>query len=134
MPAARSLSPALADPVAGGRTVAVRRAPDWRVWLCLGIVYVVWGSTYLAISVVDETMPPLLSSGVRFMAAGAIVWTVLRLRRGAAAMAVTREQVISCALIGGLLVAGGNGLVMVGELHVPSGVAALMIATVPLWV
>jgi drug/metabolite transporter (DMT)-like permease len=104
------------------------------VWLCLGIVYVVWGSTYLAISVADETMPPLLTSGVRFMIAGAIVWGVLRLRRGREHMRVTREQVVSCAIIGALLVAGGNGLVMVGELHVPSGVAALIIASVPLWV
>ena len=104
------------------------------VWLGLGIVYVVWGSTYLAISVVDETMPPLLSSGVRFMVAGAIVWCVLRVRRGRSGMSVTREQVVSCAIIGALLVAGGNGLVMVGELHVPSGVAALIIASVPLWV
>jgi drug/metabolite transporter (DMT)-like permease len=133
MPAAR-LNPALADPVAAPRRVAVRRAPDWMVWLCLGIVYVVWGSTNLAISVADETMPPLLTSGVRFMVAGSIVWLVLRARRGRAAMAVTREQVVSCAIIGSLLVAGGNGLVMVGELHVPSGVAALIIASVPLWV
>jgi drug/metabolite transporter (DMT)-like permease len=97
-------------------------------------VYVVWGSTYLAISVADETMPPLLTSGVRFGVAGAIVWAVLRARRGQKAMAVTREQVVSCAIVGALLVAGGNGLVMVGELHVPSGVAALIIASVPLWV
>ena len=112
----------------------MRGAPGWMVWMCLGIVYVVWGSTYLAISVADETMPPLLTSGVRFMLAGAIVWTVLRVRRGRERMRVTREQVASCAIIGALLVAGGNGLVMVGELHVPSGVAALIIASVPLWV
>src|SRR4051794_20430190 len=133
MPSLR-LRPALADPVATPRQVAVRPAPGWMVWLGLGIVYVVWGSTYLAISVVDETMPPLLTSGVRFILAGAIVWAFLRVRRGGERMRVTREQVVSCAIIGGLLVAGGNGLVMVGELHVPSGVAALIIASVPLWV
>jgi drug/metabolite transporter (DMT)-like permease len=102
--------------------------------MCLGIVYVVWGSTYLGIRVVDETMPPLLTSGVRFMIAGAIVYLVLAARRGAGELRVTREQVASCALIGSLLVAGGNGFVMLGELHVPSGVAALIIASVPLWV
>ena len=133
MPAAR-VNPALADPVATPRRVAVERAPGWMVWMCLGIVYVVWGSTYLAISVADETMPAFLTSGTRFMVAGAIVWVVLRLRRGAEHMRVTREQVASCAIVGSLLVAGGNGLVMVGELHVPSGVAALIIASVPLWV
>src|SRR4051794_11807123 len=118
MPAARRLTPALADLVAAPRRVAVSRSPEWMVWLCLAIVYVVWGSTYLAISVVDETMPPLLTSGVRFMIAGAIVWCVLLARRGRSAMGVTREQVVSCAIVGSLLVAGGNGLVMVGELHV----------------
>jgi drug/metabolite transporter (DMT)-like permease len=104
------------------------------VWMCLGIVYVVWGSTYLAIRVADETMPPLLTSGVRFVIAGAIVYLVLLVRRGPGRLGVTREQVVSCAIIGSLLVAGGNGFVMVGELHVPSGVAALIIASVPLWV
>src|SRR2546423_12155068 len=114
--------------------VALQLAPGWMVWMCLGIVYVVWGSTYLAIRVADETMPPLLTSGVRFFIAGAIVYSVLLVRRGRAALRVTRPQVVSCALIGTLLVAGGNGLVMVGEVHVPSGVAALIIASVPLWV
>ncbi|MEA2397409.1 MAG: hypothetical protein QOK25_965 [Thermoleophilaceae bacterium] len=102
--------------------------------MCLGIVYVVWGSTYLAIRVVDETMPPLLTSAVRFAVAGAIVYAVLLVRGGWAAVRVTRPQLASCAVIGGLLVTGGNGLVMVGELHVPSGVAALIIASVPLWI
>jgi drug/metabolite transporter (DMT)-like permease len=102
--------------------------------MCLAIVYVVWGSTYLAIKVADETMPPLLTSGVRFAIAGAIVYSVLLARRGRAALRVTREQLVSCAIIGSLLVAGGNGFVMLGELHVPSGVAALIIASVPLWV
>jgi drug/metabolite transporter (DMT)-like permease len=104
------------------------------VWMCLGIVYVVWGSTYLAIRVADETMPPLLTSGVRFLTAGAIVYLVLLVRGGRERLAVTREQLVSCAIIGSLLVAGGNGFVMLGELHVPSGVAALIIASVPLWV
>jgi drug/metabolite transporter (DMT)-like permease len=115
-------------------TTVERPAPGWLVWVCLGIVYVVWGSTYLAIRVADETMPPLLTSGVRFMIAGAIVYAFLLARHGREHLRVTPAQLVSCAVIGGLLVAGGNGLVMVGELHVPSGVAALIIASVPLWV
>ena len=107
---------------------------NWLVWLCLGIVYVVWGSTYLAIRVTDETMPALLSAGSRFLVAGAIVYAVLLVRLGPSALRVTREQLLWCIVIGGLLVTGGNGLVMVGELHVPSGLAALIIASVPLWV
>src|SRR2546423_10189959 len=112
---------AAAEATERGPAVRVGPAPGWMVWMCLGIVYVVGGSTYLAIRVVDETMPPLLSSGVRFLVAGALVYAVLALRRGRAALRVTRTQVVSCLIIGTLLVTGGNGLVMVGELHVPSG-------------
>jgi drug/metabolite transporter (DMT)-like permease len=125
---------AAAEAAERGRAAAVRPAPGWMVWMCLGIVYVVWGSTYLAIRVADETMPPLLTAGVRFLVAGVIVYLVLLVRRGREHLRVNREQLASCAIIGTLLVAGGNGFVMVGELHVPSGVAALIIASVPLWV
>src|SRR2546421_3249367 len=135
-------SAAVESPAAAGRIADVPAATlrgrdipmSWLVWLCLGIVYVVWGSPYLAIRVTDETMPPLLTSGARFVVAGTIVYTVVAARLGRGALRVTREQVVWCAVIGGLLVAGGNGLVMVGEEHVPSGIAALIIASVPLWV
>jgi drug/metabolite transporter (DMT)-like permease len=113
---------------------AHREAPGWQVWTGLAIVYVVWGSTYLAIRVVVETMPPLISGGVRFIVAGAILYAALRLRGGAEKVRFTREHVVSSAIVGGLLVTGGNGLVMVGEVDVPSALAALIIASVPLWV
>jgi drug/metabolite transporter (DMT)-like permease len=113
---------------------ATGRAPGWQVWIGLAIVYVVWGSTYLAIRIVVDTMPPLLSGGVRFMLAGAILYTILLVRGGRASVRFTREQVVSCLIVGTLLVTGGNGLVMVGEVDVPSGLAALIIASVPLWV
>jgi drug/metabolite transporter (DMT)-like permease len=109
-------------------------APGWQVWTALWIVYIVWGSTYLAIRVVDRTMPALLSSGVRFLIAGAIVCTVLALRRGLGAVRVSARQLLACTVVGSLLVTGGNGLVMIGEEHVASGIAALIIASVPLWV
>jgi drug/metabolite transporter (DMT)-like permease len=109
-------------------------APGWQVWTGLAIVYVVWGSTYLAIRVLVETMPPLLSGGVRFMVAGAILYAILLARGGRARVRFTREQLLWCLIIGSLLVTGGNGLVMVGEVDVPSGLAALIIASVPLWV
>jgi drug/metabolite transporter (DMT)-like permease len=111
-----------------------RPATGWQVWTGLWIVYIVWGSTYLAIRVVVETMPPLLSGGVRFMLAGAILYTVLLVRNGRARVRFTREQLLSAGIVGTLLVTGGNGLVMVGELDVPSALAALIIASVPLWV
>ena len=109
-------------------------APPWQVWTGLAIIYVVWGSTYLAIRVTVETMPPLLAGGTRFVVAGAIVYSILRARRGRDAVRFTRAEVLGCAVVGTLLVTGGNGLVMVGELDVPSGLAALIIASVPLWV
>jgi drug/metabolite transporter (DMT)-like permease len=109
-------------------------APAWQVWTGLGIVYVVWGSTYLAIRVAVETLPPLIAGGLRFMLAGSIVYAVLRIRGGRDAVRFTRAQLLSCAIVGSLLVTGGNGLVMVGEVDVPSGLAALIIASVPLWV
>ena len=113
---------------------APQQAPGWQVWTGLAIVYVVWGSTYLAIRVVVETMPPFLSGGVRFMLAGAILYVVLLLRKGREGVRFTREHMVSCLIVGTLLVTGGNGLVMVGEVDVPSGLAALIIASVPLWV
>jgi drug/metabolite transporter (DMT)-like permease len=100
----------------------------------LAIVYVVWGSTYLAIRVMVETMPPLLSAGVRFATAGAIFWIVLRLRGGSERVSVTRSQMAGAALIGSLLLFGGVGMVTVAEQEVPSGLAALIIGSVPLWV
>jgi len=112
----------------------VETAPSWQIWTALWIVYIVWGSTYLAIRVVDRTMPALLSSGVRFIVAGAIVCTVLALREGVSAVRFTSGQLVACFAVGSLLVAGGNGLVMVGEQNVASGIAALIIASVPLWV
>jgi drug/metabolite transporter (DMT)-like permease len=100
----------------------------------LATIYVVWGSTYLAIRVMVETMPPLLSAGVRFAVAGAAFLAFLRLRSGPQRVRVTRAQLAGAALIGTLLCFGGNGLVTVAERDVPSALAALIIGAVPLWV
>jgi drug/metabolite transporter (DMT)-like permease len=100
----------------------------------LATIYVVWGSTYLAIRVMVETMPPLLSAGVRFAVAGAVFLLVLRLRGGPERVRATPAQIAGAALIGTLLCFGGNGLVTVAERDVPSALAALIIGAVPLWV
>jgi drug/metabolite transporter (DMT)-like permease len=113
---------------------ADRDAPTWKVWVNLWIVYIVWGSTYLAIRVMVETMPPLLTSGLRFTTAGLIAYTWLRVRRGREGVRVTRSEVASSAMIGAALLLGGNGLVSIAEEAVPSGLAALVIASTPLWV
>ncbi|MBA2554594.1 MAG: EamA family transporter [Geodermatophilaceae bacterium] len=105
------------------------------VAVALGIVYVVWGSTYLAIGIVVETMPSLTSAGARFFLAGLVMAAVLTLRSGWRRLAVTRVQLLGASLVGLLLPTAGNGLVTVGEdLGTPTGIASLMVASVPLWV
>ena len=106
---------------------------DLRVWAALGAIYLIWGSTYLAIRLMVETVPPALGSGVRFCLAGVLLLGGLALRRGGATR-VSLRQLASCAAVGTLLAAGGNGLVTVAERDVPSGLAALLIAAVPLWI
>jgi drug/metabolite transporter (DMT)-like permease len=138
--------PCLGDP-AGGPVAPARFAEKAEitkttvrprmVWAALIVLYVVWGSTYLAIRVAVETLPPLLSGGLRFGAAGLILGAVLAARRGLPALRVTWRQLGACALVGTMLLAGGNGGVVLAESGppgraVPTGVAALLIAAVPL--
>jgi drug/metabolite transporter (DMT)-like permease len=124
-------------PTAGAAPAApavVRTAPPrWQLWSALWIVYIVWGSTYLAISVTVETVPPLLSAGARFTVAGAAVLAYLVARKGVAAARPTRSQ-LRGALAVGLLLPGANAVVSVAEQEVPSGLAALLFASIPLWV
>lgn len=104
------------------------------VWSALWVVFIVWGSTYLAIRIAVETMPSLLMAGVRFMTAGLVIYAVLRIRRGRDGVRVTKSELKAAAIIGTLLTLGGNGLVTIAEESVPSGLAALLVAAVPLWV
>jgi drug/metabolite transporter (DMT)-like permease len=116
------------------KAVSVRRA-GLAAWICLLIVYVVWGSTYLAIRVGVETMPPLLMAAARSLVAGLIMFP-LGLRRRRSAPLVSRwpsgAQWRWCATAGVLLLVG-QGVVGVAERTIPSGLAALLVATVPLW-
>jgi drug/metabolite transporter (DMT)-like permease len=102
------------------------------VWSALACVYVIWGSTYLGIRVMVQDIPPLLGAGVRFVLAGTVMLAVLAARGHS--VRVSRRGLAAAALAGLLLLAGGNGLVTVAERDVPSGLAALLIASVPLWV
>jgi drug/metabolite transporter (DMT)-like permease len=115
-------------------TATSTTAPSSLVWLCLGIVYVVWGSTYLAIRVAVETMPPLLMGAARFTTAGLLLYAVARARGAASARSLSRAQIGACWIVGSLLAAGGNGVVNVAEQYIPSSLAALVISSVPLWV
>src|SRR4051812_18062286 len=96
-----------------------RRAPEWQVWTALLIVYIVWGSTYLAIRVVDETMPPLLAAGLRHSVAGAIIFGLLVVTRGFKALRLSRAEWLGAGFVGLCLLLGGNGLVVLGERDVP---------------
>jgi drug/metabolite transporter (DMT)-like permease len=103
-------------------------------WLALGAVYFIWGSTYLGIRYAIESIPPLSSAALRFTLAGLILAAFLAIRRGPAALRVSRSQLISAALIGVLLLLGGNGFVVLSEQYISSGMAALLVASVPLWI
>ena len=119
------------------------RPPALLVGAALGTVYLVWGSTYLAIAFVVDTLPPLLAAGTRFIVAGSLLLAFLlaqdrwRRRRGSGPAArLQRPSLVhwrSALIVGGLLLLGGNGLVSVAEETIPSGIAAVIIATVPIW-
>jgi drug/metabolite transporter (DMT)-like permease len=94
-------------------------------------IYLIWGSTYLAIRFAIDTIPPFLMAGSRFLLAGAILYAVATWQ---GAPRPTGQQWRSTAIIGALLLLGGNGGVVWSETRVPSGLAALMVATVPFWI
>ncbi|MDQ3406697.1 MAG: EamA family transporter [Chloroflexota bacterium] len=106
--------------------------PGWLVWAALLVVYIVWGSTYLAIAVVVDSMPPLFAAGARFLVAGLIMAGVLALRSGPGRLRINRSQLGGVAFVGAALLMLGNGGVSMGEQTVPSGLAALIIGVVPL--
>jgi drug/metabolite transporter (DMT)-like permease len=103
-------------------------------WIALGVVYVLWGSTYLANRLVLPSVPPLLVGGFRFLIGGALLAVVVLGVAGRAAFRWTPAQFGTTALSGLLLPAWGNGMVVVAQQGVSSGLAALLIAAVPLWI
>jgi drug/metabolite transporter (DMT)-like permease len=106
-------------------------------WASLAVVYVVWGSTYLAIRVGVRDFPPLVLVGVRYLTAGLLLFPLaLRIAPAGVAREPLRlgaKQWLACAVVGGLLLVVGNGGVTVAEQSLPSSLAAVLIATTPLW-
>lgn len=101
-----------------------------KIWIALITLYIVWGSTYLGIKIAVETIPPFFHAGIRFLISGIIlvIW-----QRAAGNDLPTRNQWKSTFIIGSLLLIGGNGLVSWAEQTIPSGIAALIVGTVPLF-
>jgi drug/metabolite transporter (DMT)-like permease len=101
-------------------------------WLSLLVIYVVWGSTYMAIRVVVREMPPVTTAALRFAVAGLLMGG-LALYADRKHPRPSRRQVLDYSLVGVLLLSVGNALVMWSELRIPSGIVALIVGTVPLW-
>ena len=106
------------------------KTPQWQVLLAFAAVYILWGSTYLGIRFAIETIPPFLMAGTRFLIAGTILYTWSRLR---GAPSPTKKNWKTVALIGALMLLGGNGGVTWAEQHLPSSLTALLVASEPLW-
>ena len=107
---------------------------DARIWLGMLVLYAVWGSTYLGIAVAVDSIPPFLMAAARFLLAGSILlgWSVAR--EGRSFDIPSRREWRDSAIVGALLLGGGMGMVAFGEQTVPSGIAALLIAMMPVWV
>lgn len=97
-------------------------------------VWVIWGSTYLGLAVLVQTLPALLGNGVRFLIAAAILGVGLVLFRGPRVLSVTKRQFRSAAIMGVALLGVGIGTVSMAERFVPSGIAALLVSVMPLWI
>ncbi|MCE9611472.1 MAG: EamA family transporter [Chthoniobacter sp.] len=108
----------------------ITKPPLWLVLTAYAVVYVLWGSTYLGIRIAIESIPPLLMAGARFSLAGIVLYTVMRLR------GAPRPQPVhwrNAAVVGAGLLLVGNGGLTWAERTVPSNIAALIIASTPLW-
>ncbi len=101
-----------------------------KVWTALGTVYVIWGSTYLGIYYAGKTIPPLFAASTRFIAAGALMAGIVALRGGS--LRASRRALLGCLVVGCLL-PGANAVLFFAEREVPTGLASLIIASVPLW-
>ena len=107
-----------------------QRPSRTRIALAFAAVYLIWGSTYLAILYAIETIPPFLMAGTRFLVAGGALYVWARLTGGARP---TRAEWVATAITGILMLAVGNGAVTWSEQRIPSGIAALLVASVALW-
>lgn len=108
-----------------------QRQQRFAIFLAFGLVYFFWGSTYLAIDIAVEKIPPALMCGIRFLIAGVFMLAFCGLR--GRKVGYNLRQLGQMAVIGILLLVGGNLTLSYAETHIPSGLAALIVAAVPLW-
>jgi drug/metabolite transporter (DMT)-like permease len=114
---------------------ATRPGADARsIALGMLVLYVVWGSTYLAIAIAVETIPPFLMAGARFLLAGFVLLGWVLDGDGRPSLVASRREWRDSLIVGALLLGGGMGMVAFGEQTVPSGITALLIALMPVWV
>lgn len=104
------------------------------IWLGMLVLYLVWGSTYLGIAIAVDSIPPFLMAAARFLLAGSILLAWSLAREGRSFVVPTKREWRDSAIVGALLLGGGMGMVAFGEQTIPSGVAALLIAMMPVWV
>ena len=109
-------------------------APRAMVWLAILILYVVWGSTYLGIRIAIESIPPFLMASTRFLLAGLIMIGAVAIVRRGALVRPSLVELRDSFIVGAMLMGGGMGAVAWGEQTVPSGIAALLIAMMPVWI
>lgn len=110
-----------------------KRTGGLALWVAMATIYVVWGSTYLGIAIAIETIPPFIHSAIRFTIAGSLLLTWELLRAGRGFRLPSPRELRDCAIVGTLLLGIGNGFVGLAEATVPSGIAAILIALIPLW-
>jgi drug/metabolite transporter (DMT)-like permease len=134
MASAPKFSPADVAASLRRRAGAGAARPGVRIWLALGTVYILWGSTYLGIKYAIDTIPPLLMGSLRFLVAGGLLYVLAIRTRDTRGDEVGARQWIAALVIGGALLVGGNGGVILAEQYVPTGVVALLVATAPLWI
>jgi drug/metabolite transporter (DMT)-like permease len=111
-----------------------RAASPVLVWTAILILYVVWGSTYLAIRVAVDTIPPFVMAAARFSIAGVVMLAAVALLRRSTVTRPTRREWRDAFIVGTCLMGGGMGAVAWGEQTVPSGIAGVLIAMLPVWV
>ncbi len=108
--------------------------PDARIWLALGTVYLVWGSTFIALAIVVRDLPPLLAMSARHVVAGGVLLAFALPRGDRGRDRIGRRQIGAALVFGGLLFVVGHGSLAWAQQTVPAGVAALLIGTIPIWI